>query len=244
MRDIVTFETPETLARAAAGMIVEKAREALSLRGRFSLVLSGGTTPAGVYRLLREEPFQSRIDWAGVHLFWGDERCVQPDHHESNYRTAQELFIGDVPIPPAHVHRMRGEFDPNEAAADYERVLADFFGGGEKGETLPVFDLVLLGLGADGHTASLFPGAAAGHEGALVAAVYVERLGSWRVSLTARAINASRQVLFLVTGHGKADAVRRSIQGPGLPRELPARSIRPGSGRLVWMLDEAAASRL
>jgi 6-phosphogluconolactonase len=246
MADIVTFESSEILARAAAGLIVSKAREMLSLRERFSLALSGGKTPVGIYRLLAEEPFKSQVDWAGVHLFWGDERCVPPDHPESNYRMTRESLIDRVLIPPQNIHPIRGEMEPQEAAALYEKDLkAFFFPDVEEPPGIPRFDLVLLGLGDDGHTASIFPGTAVLHESERwVVSCHVDKIKGWRVTLTPRLINAARHVLFLVSGRGKARCLKEVLQGSYRPDELPAQAIRPEAGKVTWMVDTEAASLL
>jgi len=231
---------PEALAREAAQRFTDLAREAIDSRGRFSVALSGGSTPAALYGLLAEEPCRAQIPWAQVYLFWGDERCVPPDHPDSNYRLAHETLISHVPIPSANVYRMRGEIEPHLAARVYERALQDFFCGPRSR-----FDLVLLGLGNDGHTASLFPNSAALHErerlAVAVEASYQDRPVR-RVTLTLPALNTARHVLFLVTGSAKAGIVRAVLEGP--KGHLPAQQIRPTAGQIVWMLDREAASQL
>jgi 6-phosphogluconolactonase len=230
----------DTLAREAAQHFPDLAREAADSRGRFSVALSGGSAPAALYGLLAQDPFRAQIPWAQVHLFWGDERCVPPDHPDSNYRLAYETLIRHVPIPSANVYRIRGEIEPDLAARAYERTLQDFFCGPRTR-----FDLVLLGLGDDGHTASLFPGSEALHERErLVAAVeasYEDR-PVHRVTLTLPALNTARQVLFLVTGSAKAGIVQVVLEGPA--GHLPTQQIRPTAGQAVWMLDREAASQL
>jgi 6-phosphogluconolactonase len=180
------------------------------------------------------------VDWARVHVFWGDERCVPPDHAESNYRMAREALLDQVSIIPAqNVHRMRGEIDPEEAADGYETDLRACFGVSAP----PRFDLILLGMGDDGHTASLFPGAEAIREQARwVAAYYVEKLGAWRLTLTPVVLNAAANVIFLVVGAGKAARLREVLDGPYQPDRLPAQVVRPSDGRLLWMVDQAASS--
>jgi 6-phosphogluconolactonase len=242
--------TPDavSLARAAAEYFVTVAIEAIAARGWFAVVLSGGSTPRATYALLSTEEFASRVDWSRVHIFWGDERCVPPDHSDSNYRMAREALLDHVLLPACNVHRIRGEMNPEEAAADYERALRSFFGwqprGKEIGDERPVprFDLVLLGMGEDGHTASLFPGTAALHEGTRwVVAHYVDKLGAWRVTLTLVAINAAAHVVFIVSGAGKAERLQQVLAGPYQPDVLPAQLIRPGGGHLLWLVDAAAA---
>jgi 6-phosphogluconolactonase len=231
------------MTRAAANLFAARAAEAVSAQGRFTAALSGGKTPVALYDLLAKNPFASQIPWARVHLFWGDERCVPPDHGDSNYRLVRERLINHVPIPPANVHRMPAEMDTVEAAARYEEQLREFFaphGGG-----FPVFDLVLLGLGEDGHTASLFPGTRALRESARwVLGHYVDAQKGWRITLTPPVINAARMVAFIVAGAGKAAVVKEILEGPFGPDTLPAQIVRPAGGDLVWMLDREAAALL
>jgi 6-phosphogluconolactonase len=193
-----------------------------------------------LYRLLAEEPYRAQIPWTQVHLFWGDERCVPPDHPDSNYRLANEILISHVPIPSANVYRVRGELEPEVAARAYEKTLQDFFCGPRTR-----FDLVLLGLGEDGHTASLFPGSDALHERERLAVAVKARYQDrpvHRVTLTLPALNTARQALFLVTGSAKAGIVQAVLEGPeGL---LPGQQIRPTAGQTVWMLDREAAGQL
>jgi 6-phosphogluconolactonase len=239
-RQVVVLPDLATLSKEAAGRIVEQAREAVASRGRFTLALSGGSTPEGTYRLLAQEPYRSQVPWDGVHLFWGDERCVAPDDAGSNYRLVRQALTEQVPIAPENVHRIRGELPPQAAARAYRREMEEFFCG-----PLPRFDLVLLGLGSDGHTASLFPGSdalqATSDMAVAVEAQYAGR-PTRRVTLTLPAINAARQALFLVSGEDKAEIVAQVLghrQG-----SLPAELVCPTAGELVWLLDEAAASRL
>ncbi len=240
MAETWTYPDATSLARAAAEHFVTLAAEAIAARGRFAVALSGGSTPYATYTLLASDDFAARVDWPRVHVFWGDERCVPPDHPESNFRLAEEALLSRVPIPPGNLHRVRGELEPEVAAQAYAAELRTFFGA-----PWPRFDLVLLGMGDDGHTASLFPGLAALHETArsvvAVTAHYQDR-PAHRVTLTTPAINAARQVLFLVTGATKAETLRAVLEGPeGL---YPAQRIRPISGHLTWLMDAAAASKL
>ncbi len=238
--EIVVVPDGEALAREAAQRFAHLAREAAGSRERFSVVLSGGSTPGRLFRLLAEEPYRVQVPWEQVHLFWGDERCVPPDDPGSNYRLAEESLIAHVPIPPENVHRIRGELQADMAAQAYENRLQDFFCGPR-----PRFDLVLLGLGEDGHTASLFPGSPLLDEqkrlAAAATASYQDRPAQ-RVTLTLPAINTARQVLFLVAGGAKAEIVQAVIEGP--TGRYPAQRIRPTAGQLTWLLDAAAASRL
>jgi len=238
--ELVIVPDSEALAREAAQRLADLAREAAESRGRFSVALSGGSTPGALYRLLTEEPYRSQIPWEKVHLFWADERCVSPDDPGSNYRLAYEALIAHTPIPAENVHRVRGELAPKAAARAYDRELRHFFCG-----LRPRFDLVLLGLGSDGHTASLFPTSEAPEETERLAvattALYGDR-PAMRVTLTLPALNAGRQVLFLVSGLEKAEIVQAVLAD--VEERLPARRIRPVAGHLAWLLDAAAASRV
>jgi 6-phosphogluconolactonase len=218
--------------------VIAAATAAIGATGRFTLALSGGSTPRALYSRLAEPAQATRMDWGRVHLFWGDERCVPPTDGSSNYRMAEEALLSKVPIPPANVHRIRGEDEPRAAATGYEALLRSWFAG-------TTFDLVLLGMGSNGHTASLFPGLTAlGEAERWVVAELVPEVGMWRVTLTAPAINAAARVLFLVTGRDKAATLREVLSGPRDPRRLPAQLISPSPGRLTWLVDEAAAAEL
>ena len=238
--EIVVVADAGGLAREAAGRFVRLAQEAVQARGRFSVALAGGGTPRGLYERLGEMPYRDQVPWPQVHLFWGDERRVPPDDPGSNYHLAAETFLPRVPLPPDNVHRMEGELEPEAAVRAYRRVLEDFFCGPR-----PRFDLVLLGLGSDGHTASLFPGAEVLEEKAeTVAAVEADYEGrpAGRLTLTLPAINAARHVLFLVAGEGKATIVREVLEGP--TGRLPAQRVAPHAGQLTWLLDVGAAGAL
>ena len=237
--EIVVLPGPEAVAQEAARRFVELAQQAVASRGRFSVALSGGSTPGALYRLLAEEPHRAQVPWRHVHLFWGDERCVPPEHPESNYRLARETLIAHAPVAAENVHRIRGELEPEAAARAYDCELQDFFCGPR-----PRFDLVLLGLGSDGHTASLFPGSPALDEKerlAVAATAHYADRPARRVTLTLPAINTARQVLFLVTGSAKAGIVQAVLEGA--EARLPARLVRPTAGQLTWLLDDAAAGR-
>ncbi len=238
--EIVVLSDSDALAREAAELFAKHAAAAVDSRGRFSVALAGGSTPGAMYRLLAEEPYGELIPWRGVHLFWGDDRCVAPDDSGSNFRLADEAFISRVPIPPDNVHRVRGELAPGVAARAYANALSDFFCGPHAR-----FDLVLLGLGDDGHTASLFPGSDALQEKAsLTAAVQAHYRGSPvdRVTLTLPAINSARHVLFLVSGSEKARIVRAVLEDD--QGFYPVQEVHPTAGEITWLLDEAAASHL
>jgi 6-phosphogluconolactonase len=234
---VQVYEIPEELAQAAAREFAARAAEAIEDHGRFAVVLAGGSTPKATYEILARD-YRDRIDWGKVHVFFGDERSVPPDHEDSNYKMAREALLGHVPV--GSVHRMQGELPPDEAAEAYEQELRDFFGR----EELPQFDLILLGTGGDGHTASLFPETSAleVHDRRVVANP-VLKLETTRVTLTVPVINAARAVYFLVAGEGKAEPVAEILEGNPDPREYPASLIQPDAGP-VWMLDRAAASEL
>jgi 6-phosphogluconolactonase len=238
------FPDADALASAAAGRIVTLAREATVARGRFSIALSGGATPGPVYRLLAQDPLAVRIDWSRVHVFWADERCVDPDHPASNYRMAREALLDHVPLRIGNVHRIHGEDEPESAAREYERLLRTFFDFADLGPPPRSFDLALLGLGEDGHTASLFPGTppVVEIERWVMANVAEHAAVPRRVTLTPVVLAASRDVVFLVAGSSKAGRLREALEGPS-SGSTPARLVRPRRGALHWMVDEAAAGR-
>lgn len=229
------------LAQAAAERIVTLARQSIAAEGRFTIALSGGTTPLQTYRRLAAPPLAGQVEWRAVQLFWGDERCVPPNHSDSNYRMALEA-LGNLPILPGNIHRMCGESDPEQSALDYETELRNFFGSDD---VPPRFDLVLLGMGEDGHTASIFPNSPAIHEPERwVVSEYVEKYNSWRVTLTPALINAAANVIFLVSGENKSARLKEVLEGVYQPNRLPAQLIAPENGTLWWLIDEAAASKL
>jgi 6-phosphogluconolactonase len=245
MSEVEIFSDRTELVHAEAERIVTLAEEAIRSRGRCLVALSGGSTPRPLYELLATPPFAKRIDWPHLHLFWGDERCVPPDHPDSNYRMTREALIDHVPLPPENVHRIRGEDPPDQAAAVYERVLREFFGPGEA--PARTFDLVLLGMGRDGHTASIFPGTAAvGETHRWTMAVHVEKpRPMWRVTVTTVVLNAAADVTFLVAGRDKAPRLREVLEpAEGHGSELPAQLVRPVRGALHWMIDAAAGANL
>ena len=227
------------VAQALAESFVAVGRAAIAERGAFAVALSGGNTPRAAYELLATDPLRTSLPWSEVFIYFGDERCVPPDDERSNYRMAREVFLDSVPIPSANVARMRGEADPGLAANEYASILRTELG------TNPCFDLVMLGLGEDGHTASLFPGIAqAAEENSLVEAAYPESQGMWRISVTPKLINAARRVVFAVEGVAKARALAAVYEGPSDPMTYPAQLVQPSSGELTWLVDEAAASLL
>lgn len=240
--DIIVEDDPEQVARAAARRFVELAASSIADHGAFSVALAGGSTPKRIYELLAtDDEFEDKLDWQNVHVFFGDERTVPPDHADSNFRMANEALLARVPIPAQNVHPMKGMGDAAANALLYEDDLRSFFGD----EEWPPFDLVMLGMGDDGHTASLFPSTEALKEArAWVVSNWVEKFGTWRITLAAPAINHARHVLFTVTGAGKADRLREVLRGPNDPDRLPSQLIRPAAGTLEWFVDKAAAAKL
>jgi 6-phosphogluconolactonase len=240
MTAIRVFPDPQALAEAAARQVVEHAQMAIDARGLATIALSGGSTPRELHLKLSSPPLVDQLDWSNVHVFFGDERCVPPDDERSNYRMAEETLLSRVPIPRDQIHRMCGELPPRQAAEEYERELRDFFK-----QDPPRLDIILLGMGDNGHTASLFPGLQAVHEQQRwVVAEYVAEVGMWRVTLTPVIINLAREVIFLVAGAAKADMLRQVLEGPYAPDERPAQVVKPSPGEVVWMIDAAAASAL
>ena len=238
------FGTTAELHIAAAAELVRCCEDAVKARRRFNAALAGGSTPKGLYALLAEEPFRSRIPWEKVHFFFGDERHVPPDHDDNNYRMVWKTLLSKVPMPPWNVHRMATELDDAQAAADYcESIIRSHFHL-EPGE-LPRFDLVLLGMGPDGHTASLFPGTDAVREkGRLAVAPFVAKFKSHRVTLTPPVFNNAAEVIFLVAGGDKAQTLKEVLEGDYQPDRLPAQVIRPSLGSLTWMVERSAAQFL
>lgn len=234
------------LARAVAELVAAHAADATRARGRFTLVLAGGETPRASYARLADGRYGGPLDWTRVHVLWGDERCVPPEDPRSNYGMARRTLLSRVPIPPQQVHRIRGEDEPGRAAAAYETLLRSLLGAkGPDGPPEGGPDVVLLGIGADGHTASLFPGRRAVREGVRWVVADQGTAGApWRVTLTPVALNAARDVVFIVSGPGKAAVLRDVLEGPFVPDRLPAQAIRPARGRLTWLVDAAAAAAL
>ena len=213
-----------TLASTAATLFAVQAEKAVAAHGRFTVASAGGTTPNALYERLATD-YRDAVPWHAIHFFWGDERHVPPAHPDSNFRAAYEAMLSRVPVPEAHIHRIHAEL-PDAAA-------------------LPVFDLVLLGLGPDGHTASLFPGSAALHRTErLVLAPWIEKAQSYRITLSLPVLNHALLVAFLVSGASKAEVVRAVLEGPDQPDAVPARAVHPSGGRLLWLVDRAAAAQL
>ena len=236
MSDLRIFDDAATLMRAAANHVIQCAQTAIQEHGRFTLALSGGSTPRALYQRLAET---GGLEWDKLQVFWGDERCVPPDNPDSNYRMARESLLDAVPLPTENIHRIHAELKPVQAAEAYDAMLRAVFGQDVR------FDLILLGMGDDGHCASLFPESAAlDEQEALVVANYVAKLDSWRITLTAPTINRAAHVAFLVAGEAKAEALQAVLEGPYQPRIYPAQLIAPESGDLVFLVDGAAASLL
>lgn len=231
-----------TLSHEAAQYVVRLVTEAIANHGRFTIALSGGSTPKALYSLLGNEPYRSQIDWALVEIFWSDERCVPPDSSDSNYQLAQEVLLSKIPIAANQVHRMPADkADRDVASQEYTQEMQRVFGT----EGIPSFDLLQLGMGPEGHTASLFPHQASLHEQQrLVMPVNVPKPPPPRLTFTPPLLNAARHVLFLVTGSEKADALHAVLEGSYQPEEYPAQIVRPPHGEVTWMLDTAAAGKL
>lgn len=235
------FKGIEELSRAAANIFVQQAAEAISERNRFLAALNGGSTPNRLFELLATE-FRESVDWSGVHIFWGDERCVPPEDPGSSYGQARDLLLSRVSIPEANIHRIRGELGPVEASKDYSLRLKEF---ASPQLDWPRFDLVYLGMGEDGHTASLFPGSPVDVRVPTlpVIAHYQDRPAN-RVTLTPVVFNSAHMVVFMVTGQNKAVTLAEVFSDRYNEERYPARRIRPADGRLIWLVDEAAASEL
>jgi len=234
------FNDPESLSRAAADLFVQAAVAAVAARGHFSVALSGGNTPRRTYELLARPPRRDRTPWPSIRVFWGDERCVPADDARSNARMAAEALLRYVPVAAANVHPIRCDREPKTAAARYDALLRT-----QLPAAAPVLDLIFLGLGENGHTASLFPYSPVLAETERRAAeVYVAEQEMYRVTLTAPVINAARLAVFLVFGREKSQILKAVLEGPTDTRRLPAQLVRPHAGRLIWMVDRAAASLL
>ena len=239
------WNTPEGVARAAALLFVNDAQEAADTRGIARIAISGGTTPKRMFEMLAdpEGPFLRQVPWERIALYWVDERSVPPTDKDSNYRMTSEAMLGKVPLMPAQIFRMEGELPPEEAASRYEATLRNSMK--LEGAETPVFDLLLLGMGDDGHTASLFPHTAALEEVTrLVVANHVPQKDTWRITLTAPVINNARDVAFLIEGAAKTAVLAEVLTGPRDPARLPSQLIRPGSGKLRFLLDDVAAAKL
>jgi 6-phosphogluconolactonase len=236
--EIKVLPNPQEVTAEAARRIVAAAALKLSDPHHFfSLVLSGGSTPKALYELLAGEPYRSQLNWSNVEIYFGDERCVPPDHADSNFLMAHTAMLSKLPIPEPNIHRMRGELPPEQAATEYGQLLRERFQ--DRGP-----DIVLLGMGDDGHTASLFPGTAALMETKhRCVANFVPRLNTWRITMSYPFLNTARQVMILATGANKAARIKEVLKGPKDPQRLPIQGIEP-AGQLTWLLDAAAAAEM
>ncbi len=241
MSNLHVFANNQVFVQGSADFVAEAAANAIADRGRFVMALSCGGTPRPIYARLAGAGYRERIDWSRVHIFFGDERCVPPDDERSNCRMAREALLDHVALPAENIHRIRGEEDPAREALRYEQDLARLY----RTTAFPAFDLILLGMGDNGHTASLFPGTAALRETRRwVVPQYVEVMQTWRVTFTAPLINAARQVAFLVEGAGKAQMLWNVLKGPYQPDVWPSQLIQPVTGDLHWLVDAAAAGKI
>jgi 6-phosphogluconolactonase len=242
--EIRVFEDAEAVAGAAADEFLRRAVAKSGSGAPFSVALSGGSTPKRLFALLAREPYRTELPWESVHFFWGDERTVPPDHPDSNFGAAREILLSEIAVPEGNIHRIQGELEePARAAAAYEESLRRFFQLPAAG--IPRFDLAFLGMGADGHTASLFPGSEAlGEARRLVVAPWVERLGAHRITLTCPVLNNASCILFLVSGAEKAERLKAVVESEGRDPLYPAQLVRPTRGELYWYVDRAAAAAL
>ena len=239
--DVRIFENLDSLSQVAAELFIETSAQAILQRGRFLVALSGGNTPAELYKLLAQSPYKDQIDWTHVHVFWGDERCVAIEDLESNYRQVRHVFLSHVPIPADNIHHVESDLEPAEAAKDYALVLKQF---ASPPLDWPRLDFVLLGMGEDGHTASLFPGSEINVSTPTMAvtAQYQDRPAN-RVTLTPLVFNSARRIIFLVSGAGKSQTLANVLYGGYYPEQFPAQRIRPTDGELIWMVDKLAAKQ-
>ncbi len=234
------YSNPDELSHAVANWITDRIAATLKDQDRFTIALSGGSTPKALHKLLAASPYKERIDWAKLHVFWGDERDVPFTDDRNNAKMAYDTLLNFVPIPPYHIHVMRTDIGPEESAAEYEKILHFYFDN-----TPTSFDLVLLGMGDDGHTLSLFPGTAAVHEEkAWTIAYFLKAQDMYRITLTKTIVNRAARVAFLTTGPNKAHALKEVQQGAYNPDLYPSQEIKPVKGDLHWFVDAAAASEL
>ncbi len=235
----------EAVNRRAAQYFVDGIRAAATARGKARIAISGGNTPKHTFELLADTtaPYRDQIPWDKLEIYWVDERCVPPDHHDSNYRMTREALLDKVPLSPGQIFRVQGELEPEEGAAKYEAAIRQSFR--LEGAEMPVFDLLALGMGPDGHTASLFPHTEGLHELMRIAiANHVEAKESWRVTLTSPVINRARDVFFLIEGTDKVAALKQVFLGPPDPETYPSQLISPASHRITLLLDSAAGAAL
>ena len=237
---LIIKKNPDDLAKAAAQFIFERITDTLKQQERFVIALSGGSTPKALHELLAKSPYIEQIPWMQLHVFWGDERYVPIDDEQSNAGMAYDTLLGHVYTPEDQIHVWRTDIDPAAAAADYDRILHEYFG-----DTGPTFDLVLLGMGDDGHTLSLFPGTEVVHEQtAWTKAYFLTQQNMFRLTLTAPVVNRAACVAFLVSGPKKAEPLKEVLEGTYNPDKYPSQVIKPVDGDLVWIVDEKAAALL
>ena len=244
-REIRILADSAAIAKRAAQDFVQAAASAVREKNAFQVALAGGSTPKALYSLLVNDPaLRSQVPWDKMHLFFGDERHVPPDHPDSNFRMASEIMISKSPLKPEQVTRIKGEYpDAEQAALEYEKTLREYFK--LKDGDYPRFDLVLAGMGSEGHTLSLFPGTKALHaDGRIAVRNWVGKLGTDRITLTAPAANNAAEILFMLTGADKAPALKSVLEGPFEPDQLPSQSLQPKNGKLLWLVDSAAGSLL
>jgi 6-phosphogluconolactonase len=241
MGKLHVFADKESFIKGSAEFIADIGARAIADRGRFTLALSGGSTPKPIYTRLATPEYRDRLDWSRTHIFFGDERCVPPDDSRSNYRMVREAWFEPANLPAGNIYRIRGEDDQAVEALRYEQEIARLY----RTRTFPPFDLILLGMGDNGHTASLFPGTASLRETVRwVVPQYVEVMQTWRVTFTAPLINAARHVAFMAEGAAKAQMLWNVLKGPFQPDVLPSQLIQPSNGELHWLVDAAAAAQV
>ena len=235
------FKTAEELSIDAAKWITNLISFALKKQDRFTIALSGGNTPKKLHKLLAASPYKEQIDWSKLHVFWGDERDVPFQDERNNAKMAYDTLLNYVPVPASQIHIMKTDIPPGQSAVEYEKILHQYF----PNTTQPTFDLVLLGMGDDGHTLSLFPGTAAVHEEkAWAISFFLKAQDMYRITLTKTVVNKSSNIAFLVTGNDKATALKEVIKGAYNPDRYPSQVIKPSNGELYWFVDEAAAEML
>jgi len=231
----------EALSHRAASFFVAASGNSIATKKRFAVAISGGFTPRGLYKLLGSVPYRDQVNWQHVHFFWVDERCVPKDHEKSNFKAAWDSFLSSIPIPDGNIQRIRGEEEPEKAAVDYEEDIKKYFGISE----LPVFDLIILGMGEDGHTASLFPGSKLLKETIRLAVpVYLPKPTCNRITLTFPILNNAAQILFLVAGRSKASILSEILGDREKKKRFPAGLINPVHGYMTWLIDQEAVERL
>jgi 6-phosphogluconolactonase len=243
MKKILVYKSQEEMINSAADLFISTGSAAIRDRGQFSVALSGGSTPIPLYENLADQK-TDELDWNKVHFFWGDERCVPPDHPDSNFDQVNRSLLLPGAIPEENIHRIRAELPPAEAAWKYQEEILSWFQ-----QKNPSFDLILLGMGNDGHTASLFPETELVKEelvdqNRLVEANWVPKLDAWRITFTPRLINAAQNILFLVSGQNKARILKLVLEGPALPEQYPSQLIDPDQGNLFWYIDQEASAEL